>query len=136
LTDTSPSVGRTLRRIAAALILVLLAIIIIAFAVANWGNVTVSFDPFSSSTPAAVVTTHLFLVILAALVLGVIVGGIASWIGQAKWRRAARRLERDLSALRTENDALKRAATPPGIARIADRMAEPPERVKLRAPIR
>jgi uncharacterized integral membrane protein len=136
LTDASPSVGRKLRRIAAALILVLLAIVIIAFAVANWRNVTVSFDPFNPDVPAAAVTTHLFLVVLAVLIVGVIVGGIASWIGQARWRRAARRLEREILALRTENDALKRAAAPPGIAQITDRMAEPPERVKLRAPIR
>ena len=41
-----------LRRIIAALILVPLAIVLIAFAVANRQDVTVSFDPFSSVAPA------------------------------------------------------------------------------------
>ena len=40
-----------LRKIVAAVVLVPLAILIIAFAVANRQNVTVSFDPFSAAEP-------------------------------------------------------------------------------------
>ena len=49
-----------LRKIVAAIVLVPLAVIIIAFAVANRQTVTVSFDPFSGHDPAAAVSLPLF----------------------------------------------------------------------------
>ena len=36
------------------------------------------------------------------LILGVLVGGIAAWLGQGKWRRAARRLDGEVRALHDE----------------------------------
>ena len=48
------------RKIVTGLILVPLAIVIIAFAVANRQMVTVSFDPFSSASPAYAATLPLF----------------------------------------------------------------------------
>ena len=70
-----------------------------AFAVANRQTVTVSFDPFSSASPAYAATLPLFVVIFVVLILGVMVGGIAAWIRQGKWRRAARRLDGEVRAL-------------------------------------
>ena len=78
------------RKIVTAVIVIPLAAIIIAFAVANRQWVTVSFDPFSSASPAYAATMPLFVLIFIVLILGVIVGGIAAWIRQSKWRRAAR----------------------------------------------
>jgi uncharacterized integral membrane protein len=92
------------RKIVTALIVVPLAAVIIAFAVANRQTVTVSFDPFSSTAPAYAATLPLFVVIFAVLILGVLVGGIAAWIRQSKWRRAARRLEGEVRALHQEID--------------------------------
>ena len=90
------------RKIVSAVIIVPLAVIILAFAVANRQWVTVSFDPFSSANPAYAASLPLFALIFAVLILGVIVGGIASWLGQAKWRRAVRRLEGEVHALHDE----------------------------------
>jgi uncharacterized integral membrane protein len=90
------------RKIITAIIVVPLAVVIIAFAVANRHMVTVSFDPFSSAAPAYAATLPLFAVILAVLILGVVVGGIAAWIKQSKWRRAARRLDGEVRSLRQE----------------------------------
>ena len=81
------------RKIVTAIIVVPLAAIIIAFAVANRQSVTVSFDPFSAASPAYAATLPLFVAIFAVLILGVLVGGIAAWVGQRKWRRAARKLD-------------------------------------------
>jgi hypothetical protein len=78
---------KLLRKIVAALILVPLAIVIIAFAVANRQIVTVSLDPFSSNPPAAAVTLPLFALIIVLLILGVVIGGVAAWLRQGKWRR-------------------------------------------------
>jgi uncharacterized integral membrane protein len=89
-----------LRRIVVVVVLVPLAIIIVAFAVANRQVVTISFDPFDPAQPLYSTATWLFLPILGALLLGVVIGGAASWSGQGRWRAAARRLERDVQALR------------------------------------
>ena len=96
------------RKIATWIILVPLAALIIAFAVANRQTVTVSFDPVSSTSPAYAATLPLFVIIFAVLILGVIIGGIAAWVGQRKWRRAARRLDGEMRALYGEMDALRR----------------------------
>ena len=97
-----------LRKIVTALIVVPLAAVIIAFAVANRQNVTVSFDPFSSASPAYAVTLPLFAVVFIVLILGVVVGGIAAWIRQSKWRRTARRLDGEVRALRDEMETIRR----------------------------
>jgi uncharacterized integral membrane protein len=120
-----------LRKIVAALLLVPLAVVLIAFAMANRQIVTVSFDPFSTSAPAAAVTLPLFALIIVVLIVGVIVGGSAAWLGQSKWRRVARRLEREVIEHRAKADALQRAAAEPSIV---PREQNPPPRLKLRPP--
>jgi uncharacterized integral membrane protein len=97
-----------LRKIVTALIVVPLAVVIIAFAVANRQTVTVSFDPFSSASPAYAVTLPLFAVVLMVLILGVVVGGVAAWIRQSKWRRTARKLDGEVRALRDEMETIRR----------------------------
>lgn len=96
------------RKIATAVIVIPLVIVIVAFAVANRQAVTVSFDPLSSAAPAYAATLPLFLVIFAVLIVGVIIGGIAAWIGQSKWRRSARLLDEELRTLRAEVDDIRR----------------------------
>jgi uncharacterized integral membrane protein len=93
-----------------ALILVPIAVLLVLFAVANRQWTVVSLDPFSADPPALAIHGPLFLVILLSLMLGVIVGGIAVWLGQRKWRRAARRLEAELRGARAEAEAWKRHA--------------------------
>src|SRR3972149_6505045 len=93
-----------LRKIGTTVIVVPRAVFIVAFAVANRQAVTVSFDPFSAVNPAYAATLPLFAVIFAVLILGVLIGGIAAWIGPSRWRRAARKLDADLRALQQEVD--------------------------------
>jgi uncharacterized integral membrane protein len=97
-----------LRKIITAIIVVPLAVVIIAFAVANRQAVTVSFDPFSATNPAYAATLPLFAVIIVTLILGVLIGGIAAWIRQSKWRRIARKLDADGRALHDELDTIRR----------------------------
>ncbi len=120
-----------LRKIVTALIVVPLAVVLIAFAVANRQMVTVSFDPFSAHEPAAAVTLPLFALIILLLIIGVAIGGAAAWLGQGRWRRSARRLERAASELRAKIDALEGKADEPGII---PHEANPPPRLKLRPP--
>ncbi|MBX9711273.1 MAG: LapA family protein [Xanthobacteraceae bacterium] len=80
-------------KILKTLVIMPLALLLLAFAVANRQLVMVSFDPFDSSDSSLALTLPLFIVIIAAAILGVIAGGIATWFGQRRWRRAARRHE-------------------------------------------
>jgi uncharacterized integral membrane protein len=122
-----------LRRIVAAIILVPVAVLIIAFAVANRETVTVSFDPFSGHDPAATVSLPLFALVIALLIIGVLIGGAASWLRQGKWRGAARRFERELQALRSKLAALEgMEESPRGVRREVD----PPPRLRLKPPVR
>ncbi len=95
------------RKIITGIIVVPLAIIIVAFAVANRQMVTVSFDPFSFTNPAYAATAPLFVLIFIVLIVGVIVGGVAAWIGQSKWRRGHRRLDDEVRQLRSEVDTIE-----------------------------
>ncbi len=132
MSGTARSAGNTFRKIIAALILVPLAVVIIAFAVANRQIVTVSLDPFSAEHPAASLTLPLFALVIVLLVIGVLIGGIAAWLRQSKWRRTARRLEREIADLHIEIEAFKRSA---GVTSV-NAPAAPPERLQLRPPIR
>ncbi len=96
------------RKIVTALIVVPLAVIIVAFAVANRQSVTVSFDPLSSAAPAYAATVPLFVLIFVLVIVGVIVGGVAAWLRQGKWRRLARRLESDVRDLHAEIESIRR----------------------------
>ena len=95
------------RKIVAALILVPLAIILIAFAVANRQSIVVSLDPFDQAHPALAVALPLFALVLTLVIGGVVLGGAAAWLRQGKWRRAARLAEAQVRELRGEVDRLK-----------------------------
>ncbi len=107
------------RKIVTIVIIVPLAIIVIAFAVANRQTVTVSFDPFSASHPAYAISMPLFVLLFVILILGVIVGGLVAWLNQGDWRRTARKLDADVRALHDEIEALRRRdpVTEPGAFR-------------------
>src|SRR6202012_2194500 len=105
-----------MRKFLNAVIWIPLAVIFVVFAVANRHQVTVSIDPFNSDDPALGFTLPLFVVIIAVAILGVIVGGSATWFGQRRWRRAARQHEADARGLRAQlaawqaNAAMSRGA--------------------------
>ena len=50
----------------------------------------------------------LFALILALVIAGVVIGGIAAWLRQGKWRRAARLAQAQARELRADIDRLKR----------------------------
>ncbi len=122
---------KVLRRIVTLVVLVPLAVIIIAFAVANRHGVTVSFDPFSSNAPAAELTLPLFALVILLLIIGVLMGGLAVWLRQGRWRQAARRFERELQHLRGKVAALEGAEPT-----VVPKESEPPPRLRLRPPVR
>src|SRR5262245_7529034 len=106
-----------LRKLVFWLIVVPLGVIIVLFAVANRELVTVSFDPFSITDPAASLRLPLFVLIFILVILGVLIGGMAAWLRQGRYRRSTRLLDAELSSLRREVEILNdRLATPPSAA--------------------
>ena len=99
-----------IRKIITALVLIPLAIAFITFAVANRQIVVVSLDPFDEAHPALMVALPLFALALLLVIAGVIIGGLAAWLKQSKWRRAARIAEREARELRAEVDHLRSRA--------------------------
>jgi uncharacterized integral membrane protein len=102
-----------MRRFLTYLILVPLAVIAIALSVANREAVTFSLDPFGALSPRWTLTAPMFVFLFAALALGVLAGGVATWMRQHKWRRAARNERANAHQLRQEVDHLRRQATTP-----------------------
>jgi uncharacterized integral membrane protein len=100
-----------MRKFFTGLVLIPLAVIFIVFAVANRHLVKVSFDPFNSSDPSVALTMPLFAVIIAAVIVGVLAGGIMTWFKQRHWRRSARLNETEARQARAElADLRSRAA--------------------------
>jgi uncharacterized integral membrane protein len=112
-----------IRKIVTALVLILVALVLIAFAVANRQVVTVSLDPFDQANPALVLSQPMYLLIFGLLIGGVVLGGCAAWLRQAKWRARARRAEAELSVLRAQSG---RAGGAPPAADGRPRLVIPP----------
>jgi|SRR5690242_5727203 uncharacterized integral membrane protein len=101
-----------MRKFLTYLIVIPLALVFIAFAVANRHFVTVSFDPFNAADSALALSVPLFALIIAVAIVGVIAGGCATWFGQRHWRRAARRHEADARSARTDLAQLRATMRP------------------------
>jgi uncharacterized integral membrane protein len=90
------------------LILFLVGIVAIAFAVANRDPVRFVFDPIAGQHSAFAIEAPLFAILFCALLTGFLIGGIAAWMGQSRWRTAARRRVHELFELKKENERLTR----------------------------
>jgi uncharacterized integral membrane protein len=95
-------------RFIVAFLMLVAAALLVAYAIANRTEVTVSFDPFDRATPAYLVTLPLYVLSFTILILGVVVGAIVGWFTQGKRRRYRRRLESELNRVRAELDRAQR----------------------------
>jgi uncharacterized integral membrane protein len=95
------------------LIIAPVAILFLMFAFANRHVVDISFDPFDSGdVPAFSIQAPMFVVLILAVMLGVVCGGVATWLGQGKHRRAARAARADADRLRADLQAVRAALAP------------------------
>jgi uncharacterized integral membrane protein len=97
---------RTLFRL---FVIVPIAIVLLMFAFANRHLVTVSFDPFAGTDVAGPsVTAPLFILLILAIGVGVILGGVSSWFKQAKLKRQLRDTRAEADEARVEAARLRR----------------------------
>lgn len=97
-----------LRRIVTLLVAFPLGIVLVAIAVSNRQTVQLVLDPFRPEAPALAINLPLYLFLLAAMILGVMLGGFATWFGQSRWRRTARTQGQRAARWQAEADRLVR----------------------------
>ncbi|ODT48281.1 MAG: hypothetical protein ABS74_19190 [Pelagibacterium sp. SCN 63-126] len=111
-----------LNRIVGWLILVPFSGLLIAFALANRHLVSVNLNPFAPTLEAGVdgYGIPLFVVLYAVLLIGVLMGGVASWFAQAGHRRRERHWRREAQQLSQELEAQRRKAGTATVSPMSD----------------
>jgi uncharacterized integral membrane protein len=88
-------------------VIVPLGVLLVALAVVNRKPVTLVFNPFDANSGLGI-EAPLFLLLLGAFAIGLIVGGIATWSEQGKWRSKARAESRETRSLRARTERLEK----------------------------
>jgi uncharacterized integral membrane protein len=97
-----------LRRIIRLVVILPVVAVLAAIGLANTQDVRLALDPFRPDDPALSLVLPFYVWLLAALILGVLVGGMATWASQARWRHSARRGEAETQRWKAEADRLGR----------------------------
>lgn len=100
-----------LARLVVVLVLIPVAIILIALTVANRDIVAFTLDPFNPGSQALTFHAPLFVFLYLALLTGLVLGGLATWFTQRKYRKRARNYSRQVTAL-SKSDNGRTTATP------------------------
>jgi len=99
------------KKLVAWLLLVPFCILLIVFALANRQIVSVQFDPFMSD-PALIrpIEAPLFLVVYFMLIIGVVLGGLATWFSQGKQRKQKRHWRSEAKKLQNQQELEKQSS--------------------------
>jgi uncharacterized integral membrane protein len=91
-------------------VLVPLCLVLVVFALANRQLVVINFNPLvpSESLTTPGVGVPMFLVLFTVLLMGVVLGGVATWFAQSHHRRDERSYRREAERLSREVDAMRR----------------------------
>jgi hypothetical protein len=81
---------------------------LITLAVSNRHDVRLVLDPFRPDNPALSLVLPFYAYLFGTLIVGVIVGGVATWFTQARWRRSARNRAAEARRWQSEADRLSR----------------------------
>ena len=90
-------------RILSMIFTFVIAVILITLFVINRNEVQLVLDPFNPKDPAFALSMPFFWLMFALLLIGAVVGGLATWFTQGKWRRTAR--QRTQEAMRWQSEA-------------------------------
>jgi hypothetical protein len=97
-----------LRRVIWTLVAFPIGIVLITLAVTNGHRVRLILDPFRPDDPVLSLMLPFYVYLFGAVLLGVVLGGMATWMTQARWRRMARRRGADAVRWQAEADRLTR----------------------------
>ena len=94
-----------LKRLIAVLVLAPVAIVLIALAVSNRTPTRFTIDPFNPGNPVLTMELPLFIWLFAALGVGMIIGSVATWFKQGRYRKSARENIRKVEELKEKKAA-------------------------------
>ena len=84
------------------------AIILLTLAVINRHGVRLVLDPFRPDEPVISLVLPFYVYLFLVLLIGIVIGGFATWMTQARWRRTARRRTAEALRWQAEADRLAR----------------------------
>jgi uncharacterized integral membrane protein len=79
-----------IKRIVNILVLIPIGIVLIVLSVANRQAVTLALNPFRPEDSVLSVTAPFFVYLFLAVILGMVIGALATWFTQGKYRKRAR----------------------------------------------
>jgi uncharacterized integral membrane protein len=97
-----------LRRAWKYLVGVPVAIVLLTLAVINRHGVRLVLDPFRPDEPVVSLVLPFYVYLIGTLLIGIVIGGAATWVTQARWRRTARRRTAEAQRWQAEADRLAR----------------------------
>ena len=92
-----------LRRVVWTVVAFPLGLVLVTLAVVNGHR-----DPFRPEDPVLSLLLPFYVYLFGAVLIGVVLGGMAMWMTQARWRRMARRRGADAVRWQAEADRLTR----------------------------
>lgn len=96
------------RRVLWLFVILPVAVLLITLAVTNRHPVRLVLDPFRPERPLLSLEMPFYAYLFAVLLIGVVLGGLATWATQGKWRRTARSRALEAMRWRAEADRLAR----------------------------
>ena len=81
-----------------------IALLLVALAVANRQTIALNYNPIQPDFPGHQIAAPMFVFLFAVFVLGMIVGSMATWLKQSRYRRRARAKEAEAEEWRFKAD--------------------------------
>lgn len=100
-----------MKRVISLLILVPIGVGLILLSVANRQPVTLALNPFDPADAVLSVSAPFFVFLFCALIVGLIIGSLATWVKQGRHRAKARTSASEAVKWQTEADRQKARAT-------------------------
>ncbi|MDA4846328.1 LapA family protein [Hoeflea poritis] len=98
------------RKLINIVILVPVAIILIVLSVANRGTATLALNPFDPGDTVLSVSAPFFVFLFLAVMIGMVIGSLATWFRQGKYRKKARQEAKEAVRWHTEADRQRERA--------------------------
>ena len=93
-----------LKRLIFVVVVLPIALILLALAVANRQQVALNWNPFTPDFPGHQITAPMFVFLFVVFALGMIVGSMATWLKQSRYRRQAKVKEAEVEEWRYKAD--------------------------------
>jgi uncharacterized integral membrane protein len=100
-----------LRRILRWVIGFPIAILVIAFVIANRQWTRLSFDPINTTSPWLAIELPLWVLFVGGVFIGIVIGWIGSWFAQGKYRKLAKDRSREIAQLQADLESAKSPST-------------------------